>query len=74
MEAVGADGLTNDQWVKATSQGANKGLANDYKEQNKEKEKETQNSTTIAGQSRRRRAPALCLTFTTLNIFEYSIF
>lgn len=36
MEAVGADGLTNDQWVKATSQGANKGLSDEYREQNME--------------------------------------
>lgn len=35
MEAVGADGLTNSQWVESSRMGADKDAANGFKEENK---------------------------------------
>ena len=44
MEAVGADGLTNSQWIESTRQGADKGLSDEYREQNKQQEKSSSRS------------------------------
>src|SRR5450756_1165512 len=44
METVGADGLTNSQWVEATRMGADPNLASEYKAMNKDDAKGDQGS------------------------------
>jgi RHS repeat-associated protein len=38
MEAVGADGLTNEQWIESSRSGANPNTAKNYREENKAEE------------------------------------
>jgi len=42
VDPVGADGLTNDQWVQASMPGRNPSLADAFREQNNDQEKEQQ--------------------------------
>jgi RHS repeat-associated protein len=46
MEAVGSDGLTNEQWIKSSSPIGNGNTAKEYKEENKAKENAQQTNAT----------------------------
>ena len=48
MEALGADGLTNSQWIESTRQGANANTAEEFRNKNKEKENEPQENSTAS--------------------------
>jgi uncharacterized protein RhaS with RHS repeats len=46
MEAVGSDGLTNEQWIKSSSPIGNGNTAKEYKEENRVKENAQQTNAT----------------------------
>ena len=49
MESVGADGLTNDQWVKSSRPGADANSAANFREENKAEKKSQKEDPEVAG-------------------------